>query len=58
MTMALSAVAKKLKAEGVDVVTLTAGEPDFPTPFHIKKAAISAIENNYRDIRSMPASRN
>ena len=47
MTMALSAVAKKLKAEGVDVVTLTAGEPDFPTPFHIKKAAISAIENNY-----------
>jgi aspartate aminotransferase len=47
MTLAMSAVAKKLKAEGVDVVTLTAGEPDFPTPFHIKKAAISAIENNY-----------
>lgn len=43
----MSAIAKKLKAEGVDVVTLTAGEPDFPTPFHIKKAAIRAIESNY-----------
>lgn len=47
MTLALSALAKKLRAEGVDVVTLTAGEPDFPTPFHIKKAAIKAIENNF-----------
>jgi aspartate aminotransferase len=47
MTLALSALAKKLRTEGVDVVTLTAGEPDFPTPFHIKKAAIKAIENNF-----------
>ncbi len=47
MTLALSALAKKLKAEGVDVVTLTAGEPDFPTPFHIKTAAIKAIQNNF-----------
>ena len=47
MTLALSALAKKLKAEGVDVVTLTAGEPDFPTPFHIKQAAIQAIEDNF-----------
>jgi len=47
MTMALSALAKKLAAEGVDVVTLTAGEPDFPTPFHIKQAAIQAIEDNH-----------
>jgi aspartate aminotransferase len=47
MTMALSALAKKLKTEGVDVVTLTAGEPDFPTPFHIKQAAIQAIEDNH-----------
>ncbi len=44
--MALSALAKKLYAEGVDVVTLTAGEPDFPTPFHIKEAAKKAIEEN------------
>ncbi len=47
MTLALSALAKKLKTEGVDVVTLTAGEPDFPTPFHIKQAAIQAIEDNH-----------
>ena len=47
LTLAMSAIAKKLKSEGVDVVTLTAGEPDFPTPFHIKKAAIRAIESNY-----------
>lgn len=47
MTMALTALAKRMKTEGVDVVTLTAGEPDFPTPFHIKQAAIQAIEDNY-----------
>ena len=45
-TLALSALAKKLHAEGVDVVTLTAGEPDFPTPFHVKEAAKKAIEDN------------
>jgi aspartate aminotransferase len=46
-TLALTALAKKLKSEGVDVVALTAGEPDFPTPFHIKQAAIKAIEDNF-----------
>lgn len=45
--MALAAIAKKLKSEGVDVVSLTAGEPDFPTPRHIKDAAIKAIEDNF-----------
>jgi aspartate aminotransferase len=45
-TLALSALAKKLHDEGVDVVTLTAGEPDFPTPFHVKEAAKKAIEDN------------
>lgn len=45
-TLALTALAKKLYAEGVDVVTLTAGEPDFPTPFHVKEAAKKAIEDN------------
>jgi len=52
-TLALSALAKKLHAEGVDVVTLTAGEPDFPTPFHVKEAAKKAIDDNlttYTDI--------
>lgn len=46
-TLALTALAKKLKAEGIDVISLTAGEPDFPTPRHIKDAAIKAIEENF-----------
>jgi aspartate aminotransferase len=46
-TLALTAIAKQMKAEGIDVVSLTAGEPDFPTPAHIKRAAIQAIEENF-----------
>ncbi len=46
-TLALSALAKQLRSEGVDVVSLTAGEPDFPTPAHIKEAAKKAIDENF-----------
>ncbi len=46
-TLALTALAKKLKSEGIDVVSLTAGEPDFPTPRHIKDAAVQAIEQDF-----------
>lgn len=46
-TMALSALIKKLKAEGNDVLSFSAGEPDFDTPEFIKKAAIKAIHNNF-----------
>ncbi len=46
-TMALAARAGKMKADGIDVVSLTAGEPDFPTPRRIKDAAIEAIEANF-----------
>ncbi len=46
-TLALAARAKSLKAAGVDVVDLTTGEPDFPTPAHIKEAAIRAIRENF-----------
>ncbi|MBI3585581.1 MAG: pyridoxal phosphate-dependent aminotransferase [Ignavibacteriales bacterium] len=53
-TLALSALAKKLQSEGVDVVSLTAGEPDFPTPLHIKQAAIKAIENNFTKYTQNP----
>ncbi len=42
-TLAVMARAGKMKAEGKDVVILAAGEPDFDTPDHIKKAAIEAI---------------
>ncbi|MBI3005780.1 MAG: pyridoxal phosphate-dependent aminotransferase [Ignavibacteriales bacterium] len=46
-TMMLFARAKKMKADGIDVVSLTAGEPDFPTPQTIKDAAIKAINENF-----------
>ena len=42
-TLALAAKAKELKAKGVDVISLTVGEPDFDTPDNIKKAASDAI---------------
>ncbi len=46
-TMAVTAEAARLKREGVDVVALGAGEPDFPTPERIKQAGIRAIEGNF-----------
>lgn len=45
-TLAIDSKFKAMKAEGIDVVGFGAGEPDFPTPRHIKDAAIAAIENN------------
>ena len=53
-TMAIDALAKQMKAEGVDVVGFGAGEPDFNTPDHIKAAAVQAIANNVT--RYTPAS--
>lgn len=46
-TLAIDSKAKKLKAEGIDVVGFGAGEPDFDTPVHIKQAAIAAIEAGF-----------
>ena len=43
-TITISAKAMELRANGVDVISLSAGEPDFDTPEHIKKAAIEAID--------------
>jgi len=45
-TMAVLIEAEKLKARGIDVVDFGPGEPDFPTPEHIKRAAIRALEEN------------
>lgn len=44
-TLAITARAAALRAEGKDVIGLGAGEPDFDTPEHIKQAAITAINN-------------
>ncbi|HHA19143.1 MAG TPA: pyridoxal phosphate-dependent aminotransferase [Methylophaga sp.] len=46
-TLAITARAAALKAEGKDIIGLGAGEPDFDTPNHIKQAAIDAINNGF-----------
>lgn len=46
-TLAVSAKAKKMKADGVDVISFGAGEPDFDTPQNIKNAAITAINEGF-----------
>ncbi|ATQ43756.1 pyridoxal phosphate-dependent aminotransferase [Caulobacter mirabilis] len=56
-TIAISAKARALKAEGRDVIALSAGEPDFDTPDNIKAAAIKAIQDGktkYTDPDGMP----
>jgi aspartate aminotransferase len=46
-TMAITAEALKMKAQGIDLADFGAGEPHFATPQHIKDAAITAIEKNF-----------
>src|ERR1700735_2057854 len=46
-TMAITAEAAKLRAQGVKLVDFGAGEPHFATPQHIKDAAIEAIQSNF-----------
>ena len=46
-TMKVAAEADRLRREGIDVVDFGAGEPDFPTPDNIKKAAIAALDANF-----------
>ena len=53
-TMAVMAAAEQLKSKGVDVADFGAGEPDFPTPDHIKRAAIKALEENKTKYTATP----
>ena len=46
-TLAIASIAKRMKAEGIDVVDLGLGEPDFETPAHVKEAAIQAIREGF-----------
>lgn len=60
-TLAMSQKSSELKAQGVDVINLSVGEPDFNTPDHIKEAAKQAIEDNfsrYSPVAGYPALRN
>ena len=46
-TLAMSQKSAELKAQGVDVINLSVGEPDFNTPVHIKEASKKAVDDNY-----------
>lgn len=46
-TLAMAAKAAEMKASGIDVISLSLGEPDFNTPNHIKQAAQKAIDDNF-----------
>jgi len=46
-TLAITAKAKKMKQEGIDIIGFGAGEPDFDTPLHIKEAAKKALDEGF-----------
>ena len=60
-TLAMSQKSGELKAQGIDIINLSVGEPDFNTPQHIKDAAKKAIDDNfsrYSPVPGYPALRN
>jgi aspartate aminotransferase len=53
-TLAMSQKSSELKAQGVDVINLSVGEPDFNTPDHIKQAAKKAVDDNFTFYTPVP----
>ena len=53
-TLAVLQDAERLRAQGIDVVDFGPGEPDFPTPDHIKQAAVRALEENFTKYTPTP----
>ena len=53
-TFVMSNKVREMRAEGIDVISLTLGEPDFDVPDNIKKAAFEAIEQNYSHYSPVP----
>ncbi|MCM1078861.1 MAG: pyridoxal phosphate-dependent aminotransferase [Bacteroidales bacterium] len=53
-TLAMSQKSSEMKAQGIDVINLSVGEPDFNTPEHIKAAAIKAVEENWSRYSPVP----
>lgn len=53
-TLAMSQKSSEMKAQGIDVINLSVGEPDFNTPDHIKEAAKKAIEENFSRYSPVP----
>lgn len=53
-TLAMSQKSSEMKAQGIDVINMSVGEPDFNTPDHIKAAAIKAVEDNWSRYSPVP----
>lgn len=53
-TLAMSQKSSEMKAQGIDVINMSVGEPDFNTPDHIKEAAKKAIDDNYSRYSPVP----
>lgn len=53
-TLAMSQKSNELRAQGIDVINLSVGEPDFHTPDHIKAAAVKAIDDNFTFYSPVP----
>ena len=53
-TLAMSQKSSEMKAQGIDVINMSVGEPDFYTPDHIKRAAKRAIDENYSKYSPVP----
>ena len=53
-TLAMSQKSAEMKAQGIDVINMSVGEPDFNTPDHIKAAAKKAIDDNYSRYSPVP----
>lgn len=53
-TLAMSQKSNEMKAQGIDIINLSVGEPDFFTPDHIKEAAKKAIDDNYTFYTPVP----
>lgn len=53
-TLAMSQKSSEMKAQGIDVINMSVGEPDFNTPGHIKEAAKKAIDENYSRYSPVP----
>ncbi len=53
-SLAMAARAKKMRAEGIDVISMSLGEPDMDTPEHIRRAAQEAIDNHWSHYGPVP----
>lgn len=53
-SLKMAARCREMKSQGIDVVSMTLGEPDFPAPEHVKKAAIEAVQNDFSHYGPVP----